>query len=51
MDLIISVFPVYDFKNIPEALKTRRLKAFPWDALATKRSIERNCAVTVYYHD
>ena len=49
--LLSLFFPAYDFKNTPEALKTRRLKAFPWNALATKRSIERNCAVTVYYHD
>ena len=30
---------------------TRRLKALPWNVLATVRSIERNCAVTVNYHD
>ena len=27
--------------------QTRRLEAIPWDALATERSIRRNCAVTV----
>ena len=30
---------------------TRRLKALPWDALATVHSIERNCATIVNYYD
>ena len=30
---------------------TRRLKVIPLDVLVTKRSVGRNCAVTVNYHD
>ena len=35
-------------KNVVQA---RQLNAIPWDTLATERSIERDCAATVNYHD
>ena len=40
-----------EFESTKNVVRARRLKAIPWDSLATERSYRRDCAATVYYHD
>ena len=41
----------WSFSLVENVILVKQLKAIPLDTLATERSIRRECAATVNYHD